>query len=195
MSMSGSEEKGLSILKQAGVLEFIQYAAAYCALVEPQTTPQWDRSSLIECRRLLAWVYATGITLPELAIDPFVDLERVVTESEYELVKNRLEQYFGENDLFLNAQMEDMKYSDIPISVSTSEILADIYQCLADTIWIFRGQLERNMRQAIAEVRYAMEHEWGTLLLAALRQLHDLHVDPNFEVSEDELDEQWDQMM
>lgn len=195
MSMSGSEEKGLSILKQAGVLEFIQYAAAYCALVEPQTTSQWDRSSLIECRRLLAWVYATGITLPELAIDPFVDLESVVTESEYELVKNRLEQYFGENDLFLNAQMEDMKYSDIPISVSTSEILADIYQCLADTIWIFRGQLERNMRQAIAEVRYALEHEWGTLLLAALRQLHDLHVDPNFEVSEDELDEQWDQMM
>lgn len=191
--MGISDEKGNSILMQSGVLDFIQYAAAYCALVEPQTTPHWDRSSLVECRKLLAWVYATGLSLPELSIDPFVNLERVVTESEYELVRNRIEQFLGENDLFLNAQMEEMKYSDIPVSVSTSEILADIYQSLADTIWIFRGQLERNMRQAIAEVRYALEHEWGTLLLAALRQLHDLHVDPNFEIHEDELDDQWDQ--
>lgn len=187
--MNKSSDKKASILLQAGVLDFIKYAASYCALVEPQTTPHWDRESLNECRKLLAWIYATGLALPELTIDPFLQLERVVKEEEYDLVRSRIEKTLGEQDLFLNAQMEEMKYSDIPVSVSTSEILADIYQVLADTVWIFRSQIEENMHQAIAEVRYSLEHEWGTLLLAATRQLHDLHIDPYFELGEDSHDD------
>ncbi|MDN4754930.1 DUF5063 domain-containing protein [Porphyromonadaceae bacterium W3.11] len=183
--MDKSKDQRSSVIMQPGVLDFIKYAAAYCALVEPQTTPYWSRDTINECRKLLGWVYATGLSLPDLSLDPFLQLERMVKESEYDLVRNRIQHTLGEHDLFLNAQMEEMKYSDVPVSVSTSEILADIYQELADTVWIFRGQIERNMHQAIAEIRYSLEHELGSLLLAATRQLHDLHIDPFFEVAND----------
>lgn len=177
-----------SILLQPVVLDFIKYSAAFCALVEPQTTAEWNRESIIECRSLLAWIYALGLSLPDMDIDPYLQLERMVNESGYNLVRLRIEKELGDRDIFLNAQMEDMKYSERPISVSTSEILADVYQALADTVWIFRSMNERNMYQAIAEVKYTLEHEWGSLLLAAIRQLHDLHIDPTFEFDNEDND-------
>lgn len=183
-------EKDKSILRMPGVLDFVQSAAAYCALVEPMTTPVWDRDSLESCRRLLAEIYAKGLVLPDLTLDPFVRLEWHVEEEDYVAVQSRLERIFGEHDRFLNAQMEEMKYSDRPVSVSVAEILADIYQALGDFVWIMRSMHEQNMYQAVAEVRYSMMERWGTLLLAALRQLHDLLNDPEFELAKDgELDE------
>lgn len=184
-------EKDKSILRMPGVLDFVQVAAAYCALVEPATTPRWDRDTVENCRRLLADIYAFGLALPTLTLDPFTVLERQVREEDYEAVQNRLERILGEHDRFLNAQMEEMKYSDRPVSVSVAEVLADIYQALADFLWIMRSVHEQNMYQAVAEVRYTMMERWGTLLLAALRQLHDLLNDPDFELAEDGEHEDW----
>lgn len=174
-----------------GVLDFVQVAAAYCALIEPASTPTWDRDTVESCRGLLAEVYSKGLALPSLAIDPFAVLERQVKEEDYEAVQNRMTRVLGEHDRFLNAQMEEMKYSDTPVSVSTAEILADIYQALADFIWVVRAMHEQNMYQAVADIRHSMMERWGTLLLAALRQLHDLLNDPDFEPAEDEDTEDW----
>lgn len=184
-------EKDKSILKMPGVLDFVQVAAVYCALVEPATTSVWDRDTVEYCRRLLADIYARGIALPNLAMDPYAVLERQVREEDYEAIQNRLERIFGEHDRFLNAQMEEMKYSDRPVSVSMAEVLADIYQALADFVWIMRGAHEQSMYQAVAEVRFTMMERWGTLLLAALRQLHDLLNDPDFELAEDGGGDDW----
>lgn len=174
-----------SVLEMQGVLDFVQAAASYCALIEPWTTKEWSRDTIEECRLLLANVYTSGLQLPQLELYPFVMLEHKVTEEEYEAVRSRVEKVLGEFDRFLNAQMEDMKYSDRPVSVSTAEILADVYQALGDFVWLIRTMNERNIYQAVAEVRQSMLDRWGTLLLAALRQLHDLLSDPRFEVMED----------
>lgn len=175
-----SEEIGKSLLERESVLRFVQYAAAYCALVEPSEGSAWDRASLQECKKCLAQVYASACDLPELHGDPFYTLETFVQESDYERVRGRMERVFGEHDYFLNAQMEGQQYSDRPIGVSTSELLADLYQVLADTVWVFRTGVEKSMYQAIAEVKYTFAYEWGTLLLAALRQIHDLLASPHF---------------
>lgn len=174
-----------SILKVPGVLDFVQVAASYCALVEPSSTPIWTTETLLECRKLLADVYAKGLQLPELFLDPFAESPRQVTEEAYEAVRGRLERVLGSEDRFLNAQMEEMKYSDRPVSVSTAEILADIYQALGDFVWAIRLLNEPAMYQAVAEVQHSMQERWGSLLLAALRQLHDLSNDPDFELQED----------
>lgn len=174
-----------STLKMPGVLDFVQVAASYCALVEPHTTPLWTDDTLMECRQLLADIYANGLRIPQLYIDPFAQLPKQVTEEGYEAVRGRLERVLGSGDRFLNAQMEEMKYSDQPVSVSTAEILADIYQALGDFVWAMRLLNESAMYQAVAEVRQSMQERWGSLLLAALRQLHDLANDPDYELQED----------
>lgn len=144
--MDMGENHPKSILTNREVLEFLNHAAIYCAMIEAEGK-EWDKTELQHCREALAGVYLYACRLPELQIDPFLSLERMVEESMYEGIRERLEGYFGEYDRFLNAQMEGMKYSEAPINVSTSELLADIYQVLADTLWIFRHQIERNMVQ------------------------------------------------
>lgn len=169
-----------SIVYSSEVLRFVQHAMAYCALVEPETTPVWSRETLEQVRRELALVYTTGLMLPE--IEPIYSgtLEQTVTEEDYDKVRTRLEGIFAEHDGFLDAQQEEMKYSDVPLGRSTSEILADLYQILADMTWVFRQQVEENMEQTIAETRFAMMTEWGTHLLAVERQIHDLLREPDF---------------
>lgn len=170
-----------SVLSMPGVLDFVQYAARYCAMVEPWTTPDWSISTLEECCPLLANIYAAGWRLPVLQDRLFVELEHEVTEQAYNDVRRRIEQFLGENDCFLNAQMEDMKYSDQPISVSTAEIMADIYQALGDFTWVIRQMNPESMYSAVAEIRQSMMTRWGGLLLVALHQIHVLLGDPNFE--------------
>ncbi len=171
-----------SVLQLPGVLDFVRYSATYCAMVEPWTTPEWSRSTIEECCPLLANIYAAGWALPVLQDDFFRTLEHKVTEETYDAVRQRIEQVLGENDRFLNAQMQDMKYSDQPVSVSTAEIMADLYQALGDFVWVMRGMNPKNMYFAVAEIRQSMMERWGTLLLAGLRQLHDLLNDPLFDV-------------
>lgn len=175
-----------SVIQLPGVMDFVQYAARYCALVEPSTTPTWTAETVNECRRMLAWVYSTGLALPDFPFDPYIQLERTIREQDYEVVRSHIEEVLGEHDRFLNAQMEEMKYSDRPVSVSTAEVLADIYQALGDFVWVFRSQNDRSMLQAVAEIKYTMLHEWGTLLLAAVRQLHDLLINPDFVLGNEE---------
>lgn len=169
-----------SIVYSSEVLRFVQHAMAYCALVEPETTPVWSRDTVERVRRELALVYTSGLMLPE--VDPLYggDLERTVTEDDYNRVRAHVEGVLGEHDGFLDAQQEEMRYSDIPIGRSTSEILADLYQVLADMTWVFRQQVEEYMEQAITETRQSMMTEWGTDLLAVERQIHDLLSNPDF---------------
>ena len=168
-----SSEGGTGVLGNSGVLDFVAAAARYCALVEPVTTPLWTKESLAECRQVLADIYAE-------------EGGRLVTEEEYDLVRQRLVRILGSYDYFLDAEEEAMKYSETPIGVSTAELLADIYQVLGDFVWVMRGGSERAMYQAVAECRYTMEERWGELLLTVLRQLHRLYHDPLFELQDED---------
>lgn len=188
-----------SIVYSSEVLRFVQHAMAYCALVEPETTPVWSRETMEQVRRELALVYTSGLMLPVLEGSYVGTLQRTVTEEDYDHVRAHLEAFFGEHDGFLDAQQEEMKYSDVPLGRSTSEILADLYQLLADMTWVFRQQVEEYMEQAIAETYSSMMTEWGSDLLAVLRQLHDLLSTPDFRAEDDaddsevveDLDDDW----
>lgn len=170
-----------SIVYREDVIPFVAAAAGYCALVEPQSTPGWTRETLAECRARLAEVYAQGIALRRTDFLPPDDPEQHIRQEDYDAVRSRLEKTFGEYDRFLTTQVEEMKYSDVPVSVSTSELLADLYQALGDTVWAFRGKDEPQMILALEEIRDQLQHELGALLLIVLKQLHDLLLHPDFE--------------
>lgn len=176
----------MTILYSPETLDFIQQSMNYLALLDPEVTPRWTRETVRECRNTLAAVYFCASRLPEL--DPmlfFGDLEHLVQEEDYERVRRRLERFLAEQDLFPDALHESMQFSERPINVSLSELLADIFQELADTVWVYRQQNEETMAQSLAEAKYSFENDWGQKLAAIVRRLHLLLSDPDFMPIED----------
>lgn len=180
------------LLQNQAVVTFMVSATRYCALVEPESTPSWTMETMRECRVALAGIYYSALSLPSIPTSiQFVndELEHYVTEDSYLRVQQRLERLFGIEDRFLNAQQEEQKYSDLPVSVSLSELMADIYQAVADPLWDIRHNGTTTLVETIGEVVYSFEYEWGPSALIALKQLHDLTINPNFDLlsSEDSI--------
>lgn len=167
-----SGKSGKSILMHQGVLPFVQVVARYVLFAETSKREVSLQSGLEELCGLLAQLYTTAWSLPDLPLSPYLALERHVGEEDYERVRQQLAEWLGEQDMYLDTQIEEMKYSDRPISISSAESLADLYQMAADFAWIFRNGVEANMVQAVAEVKYGFQHEWASPLLATLRHLH-----------------------
>ena len=173
------------------IIAFVTQAVRYCALLAPDASQKWDTETITNCRKILSTLYATALSLPVMTTDPFVNLERTVTEQDYDRVKHLLEAVFAEEDMFLDTEVYDMVYSETPIGMSLSELMADLYQYLMDAMWIYREGVESLKEQAIAEIAYTFKHEWGTKLLTVLRQLH--RIDLNTTVDEAEIDPgEWD---
>lgn len=171
----------MTIIYSPETLDFIQQCMNYLALLDPEVTPRWTRETVRECRNTLASVYASATRLPEL--DPmlfFGELEHLVQEEDYERVRRRLERFLADEDLFPDALHESMQFSERPINFSLSELLSDIFQAVADTVWVYRQQNEETMAQSLAEAKDSFEHEWGQKIAAVLRRLHLLLADPDF---------------
>lgn len=173
------------------IIAFVTQAVRYCALLAPDASQKWDTETITNCRKILAALYATALSLPAMTTDPFASLERTVTEQDYDRVRHLLEAVFAEEDMFLDTEVYDMVYSETPIGMSLSELMADLYQYLMDAMWIYREGVESLKEQAIAEIAYTFKHEWGTKLLTVLRQLH--RIAANATEDEAETDgEEWD---
>lgn len=173
-----------SLLQNDAVVTFIVAATRYCALVEPLSTPEWTEETMRDCRVILADLYSAALHLPELQSSVNYtsgDPERVVTEESYASVRRRLERFFGIEDRFLDAQQESQRYSDLPVSASASELMADIYQAVADPIWDIRQNGASTLVGTLASIEYTFEYEWGKSILLVLKHLHDLAVNPRFE--------------
>lgn len=174
------------------VLAFVAQATRYCALFDPQQPKKWDAETVQECRHTLTALYGAALGLPRIPVDPFANLEALVTEEEYERVRGVLLAHFGDADVFLDTEIHDMQYSDTPIGISLSELMADLYQCLADAMWVFRQGIESLMEQSIAEIAYTFRHEWGVTVLTVLRQLHRFAEESaEEEVVDDDTEEIW----
>lgn len=178
---------------QDEIIGFVTQAVRYCALFAPEASHKWDTETISNCRKILAALYTTALSLPTLTTDPFVSLERTVTEDDYERVRHLLETVFAEEDMFLDTEVYDMVYSETPIGVSLSELMADLYQYLMDAMWIYREGVESLKEQAIAEIAYTFKHEWGTKLLTVLRQLHRIAANSVDDEDSESPHQEWDE--
>ncbi|MDO4695224.1 DUF5063 domain-containing protein [Porphyromonas sp.] len=178
---------------QDEVIGFVTQAVRYCALFSPESPKKWNSERITGCRRILSALYTAALDLPQLPTDPFASLECVVTEQDYDRVRTLLEGEFGEEDIFLDTEVYDMVYSETPIGISLSELMADLYQYLMDAMWVYREGVESLKEQAIAEINYTFKHEWGTKLLTVLRQLHRIATNSAEEVAPHNESEEWNE--
>lgn len=156
---------------QQPAIEFVTVAVQLCLYLEQ--VEGLDKSEFVEkmlC--LLPLLYLKARLLPKATeeLDGFP--ERFVSEQEYEDIRQKVAQCMGEHDTYLEVFMEDMRYSDEPITAFVSENIADIYQEVKDLACNYQTRDEAVMNDALVNCIEAFEQHWGQKLLNVLRPLH-----------------------
>ena len=156
---------------QQPAIEFVTVAVQLCLYLEQ--IEEQDKSEFVEkmlC--LLPLLYLKARLLPKATeeLDGFP--ERFVSEQEYEDIRQKVAQCMGEHDTYLEVFMEDMRYSDEPITAFVSENIADIYQEVKDLACNYQTRDEAVMNDALVNCIEAFEQHWGQKLLNVLRPLH-----------------------
>ena len=156
---------------QQPAIEFVTVAVQLCLYLEQ--VEGLDKSEFVEkmlC--LLPLLYLKARLLPKATeeLDGFP--ERFVSEQEYEDIRQKVTQCMGADDTYLEVFVEDMRYSDEPITAFVSENIADIYQEVKDLACNYQTRDEAVMNDALVNCIEAFEQHWGQKLLNVLRPLH-----------------------
>ena len=116
------------------------------------------------------------------------DLEDFVSEDSYEILRINISDLLGDKDTYLDVFVEEMKYSDTPITKNISEDLADIYQDIKNFVCLFQVGINETMHDAIIECNEHFRLYWGQRTVNTLRALHDIayNTNPDEENSEDD---------
>ena len=94
-------------------------------------------------------------------------------------MKEDIARLLAEDDIYLEVFMDDMKYSDTPLSASISENLADIYQALYNLAAGVKDATNEAANEVIANCKADFETYWGQTLCNVLRALHSLRFNPD----------------
>lgn len=176
-----------SLVYSHDVVEFVTVAVEYCVYLEQGARRK--RSQLVDTmQKLLPLLYLKASMLPDLEEDDTYLSEQLVTEADYDAVRNTVAQIMGEQDDYLDVFVEDMKYSAEPIRKNISEDLADIYQSVRNFVGIYKMGVEDTMYGALSEVAYDFRLNWGQTLVNTLRAIHDVKYNQTIEETENEDD-------
>lgn len=176
-------------------LDFVTVSVEFCSFLEKMeitSRTEWTKTML----RILPLLYVKATLLPQV-----VDLEDemaevFVTQQDYMLVVNQVASVLGEEDVYLDVFVADMKYSDRPVSSFISEDIADIYQDIRNFVSVYQHGLEEAMINALKIISENFRLYWGQKLVNVLRPLHTLVYKPLADIDSDQsIDEEgasWD---
>ncbi len=122
--------------------------------------------------RLLPEIYSGIFSLPQIDARYASDVEKFVTEREYNKVYSNLAAYIGALDKF--PDFSDLSHPGTlkVTEASLSEMLTDIYQELKDFVLLYETGTLENMNDAIADCFDTFGQYWGVKLLGATRIIH-----------------------
>jgi hypothetical protein len=158
---------------QEPAIEFVTVAVQLCLYLEQAA--EYDKEDFInKMLCIMPLLYLKARLLPKTNEEMDGYPERFVTEQEYEDLRQMIAQKLGTDDAYLEVFMEDMRYSDEPITAFISENIADIYQEIKDLACNYQTREETIMNDALVSCLEAFEQHWGQKLLNVLRPLHAL---------------------
>jgi hypothetical protein len=165
------ENSNTHFVYQQPAIEFVTVAVQFCICLEKVS--EYEREDFLDkILSILPLLYLKARMVPkaELELDGYI--EQFVTEQEYEAVRQSIAAQLGSDDTYLEVFVDEMKYSDEPITAFISENIADIYQELKDLACNYQTQNESVMNDALMSCLEAFEQHWGQKLLNVLRPLH-----------------------
>ena len=167
--------------KQDIIVSFITQSALFCVYLEQLEQP--IKSDFIEKMLwFLPFLYTKVHELPSLTPIMEGDSECFVTEEEYNLIRTNVENILGSDDAYLEVFMEDLRYSDEPITAFISENIADIYQELNNLVSNWQIDNDDIKHDALAICMEAFKEHWGQKLVNVLRPLHALSLESNEDI-------------
>lgn len=174
-----------NIVFSKNVVEFVTVGVQYCSFLETfEERTSFELSDKLT--KLLPLLYLKATMLPPIELEYDIYPEVTVTEEDYNYIVSRLYNCLKNNDGYLEVFLEDMKYSDTPISASISEDLADIYQDIKNFISIYEQGIEENMSEALYLSEENFKLYWGQKLVNVIRALHALRYSMDASDEDDE---------
>jgi len=158
---------------QDSTIAFVTAAAQTCLLIEKMNDherEEWREQML----RLLPVLYLRARLLEESEMMMEDELQRFVTEEDYNYVLVGVRELLGTDDAYLDVFVDQGIYTDEVQTVYISEGIADIYQELKDMAAAFQTGEEAIMNDAIVACRQTFYDHWGRKVLAILRALHEI---------------------
>ena len=165
------------------VIEFVTVAREFCAWVE-NLKDQPSREFVNTALKILPLMYLKASMLPQLEMELEDFLEQTVTEEEYEILGLMIQAKMGGSDDYLEVFTADMERSELPLSSSVSENIADIYQDIKDFLMNYRTAVTEIMNDAVVKLVNNFQTYWGQRLVNVLRALHQIYYS-NAELGDD----------
>lgn len=146
-------------------------ALEYCRTVSACRDSE-PRAFVRDMLRYLPRIYITIMDLrpygegtdPDAEADETGAIYETVTEDQYNSVREDISAVLGENDMYLDTPVEEMRFSDTPVAVSLSEQLADIYQQMAD----FAATVAQSSPDILPEVLSDLKYRFGEFLAVTI---------------------------
>lgn len=159
-------------------LAFIALTNEYCQLIE--NCADYGREDALDAfLKILPRIYIT-ITDIEMPLDYYdAFISQSLDEPTYDMVRSNVGAIMGEDDVYLEVFLDDMKYSDTPIATSISENLADLYQEFYNLLASLRDLNTEEQRELLAVCKENFKEYWGQTLCNVLRALHSVSVAGN----------------
>ncbi|MDO9040097.1 MAG: DUF5063 domain-containing protein, partial [Bacteroidota bacterium] len=125
-------------------------------------------------QKILPLLYLKASLLPEFEFEADDDLEKFVSEMDYNLIQQKILRHTGANDDYQEVFLSGMQFSESALTASISENVTDIYQEMKDLVMSFRMMNDEVMEQAVWECKNNFSQLWGQSLVNCLRAIHNL---------------------
>lgn len=159
------------IVYSKNVVEFVTVASEYCSSVE-KVAKYSARENLDKLQKLLPLLYLKASLLPRP--EPVLDdeLEKYVSELDYNVLHQKWLELMNENDSFYEVFDPNIQFGSETVTASLSENLLDIYQDLKNFLVAYSIGNEEVMNDALAECVSHFGEFWGQQLVNVLRAVH-----------------------
>lgn len=165
------EEHTHQVVYSKNVIEFVTVANEYCNGAELVNRFSVEEN-LQRLQKILPLLYLKAALLPKTERLLDEELEKYVTEFDYNVLHQKWLQMLNEYDSFYEVFDPGIQFGQETVTASISENLMDIYQDLKDFLMSYSIGNEEVMNDALYECMYRFGESWGQRLVNVLRAIH-----------------------
>ncbi len=159
------------VVYSKNVVEFVTVASEYCSSVENVAKIQAE-ANLLKMQKLLPLLYLKATMLPKAERVLDEDLEKYISELDYNVLQEKWMQLLNEYDSFYEVFDPSIQFGQETVTASISENLLDIYQDLKNFLISYSIGNDEVMNDALAECVEHFEEFWGQQVVNVLRAVH-----------------------
>jgi len=159
------------IVYTRNVVEFVTVSNEYCGTME-KVGHHSALENMQKLQKILPLLYLKATLLPRVENVLDEELEKYVTELDYNVLHQKWLQLLGENDSFYEVFDPSIQFGQETVTASISESLLDIYQDIKDFLIAYSLGNEDVMNDSLFDCLYRFEDSWGQRLVNVLRAVH-----------------------